>query len=253
MPGMSASECTWHPAAARLAIAEAEVHLWRSRLDHPPGNMAEWADTLSQDEHARAARFHYSRDRARFIAGRGQLRSILARYLGTTPEFVAFTYSPAGKPALARPFDKAMLEFNVAHSHDLVLIAVACQRSVGVDVEFLRPLADAEQIATRFFTPAEQSMLLREPPEVRATMFMRLWVCKEAYLKALGRGIVEGLSDVEVLFPAQASSSLIVPTGESTVSSSWTLQLLSPAPGYVAGLAVQGTGWTLTCWQAAEN
>ncbi len=100
---------------------------------------------LSSDELARAARFHFERDRTRFSVARAALREILAHYLGTSPAEIAFVYGDHGKPALAPPYGD--LRFNLSHSHDLALCAVARGSEVGVDVERIRELDDLEGMA----------------------------------------------------------------------------------------------------------
>ena len=122
-------------------LGEDEVHVWRIALDCGDGDSLR--SGLSSDELARAARFHFERDRTRFSVARAALREILAHYLGASPDEIAFVYGGHGKPALAPPHGD--LRFNLSHSHDVALCAVARGREVGVDVERIRELDDLEE------------------------------------------------------------------------------------------------------------
>ena len=115
---------------------------------------------LDAAELERAGRFRFPRDRDRFVVGRGLLRSLLGRYVGQAPAQLQFTYANAGKPLLR---DHA-LQFNLAHSGGLALLAVAGRRTVGVDVEQVRPSLDIMTIAERYFAAGEQAFLRRRLP-----------------------------------------------------------------------------------------
>jgi 4'-phosphopantetheinyl transferase len=142
-----------------------EVRCWSVRLDVAP---EAFYATLSADERSRAARFRFERDRRRFIVARGALRGLLGRLLGTAPSELQFVYNSFGKPALSP--ESGGLKFNLSHSADLALVAIATDREVGVDVEHLRP----------------------DEPRT----FFEEWTKQEAYVKARG----EGLSDGPVVF-----------------------------------------------------
>lgn len=121
----------WNPAPESPTLAPNEIHIWRVALDVTALEMRRLRRTLSADELARAARFHFHRDRRRFIAARGALRNLLAKYLKQAPSALRFSYGPWGKPSLLPPND---LRFNLSHSHDLALYAVS-GREVGIDLE----------------------------------------------------------------------------------------------------------------------
>lgn len=206
--------------------ARTEIHVWKIPLGLPAGAPAGTlprvleglARSLSSDERHRAARFRFERDRRRFLAARGALRDILAGYLGLDPGEVRFSYGPAGKPALA-PF----LGFNLSHSGDLALCAVAAGREVGVDLERVHPVRRLERIAARFFPLGERAALDRLPKPEKTEAFLRLWTRAEALYKVAGGR--RRFADC-----ARAA-------GPSDVFS------FTPAPGYVAALAAEGGDW----------
>ncbi len=229
-----------------------EVHLWCAVLDQPDVTVQKLAETLAPDERLRAERFHFERDRRRFIVGRGVLRTILGRYLRLEPNRLQFCYGPCGKPALAgmstRP--EGRLCFNLAHSQSLALYAVTYEREIGVDIEYIHAMPEAEQIATRFFSAQENAVLRLLPSQQKQEAFFNCWTRKEAYIKALGDGLAQPLAEFDVsLAPGEPASLRI--SGDAQAAARWSIQALTPASGYVAALAVKGHGWQLKCWQWA--
>jgi 4'-phosphopantetheinyl transferase len=229
----------WKLPPSELTLPHDEIHIWRASLDQLHSFLEQLGQTLSADERTRAERFHFARDRQRFIISRGLLRNILGRYMGIKPELLQFRSGPYGKLALAetRPFIEANpaltaewgnnpLQFNVSHSETLALYAFTRGREIGIDVEYVRPVAEAEQIAERYFSAPESNILRNLPPDTQDEQFLIYWTRKEAYLKACG----EGLTGLETMRSQLYNSS--VPTG-------WFIQQLRPAPGYVAALAIQ--------------
>ncbi len=217
-----------------------EAHLWRVDLD-AAGSEAAATDILSEDERARAARFHFERDRHRFIAGRAALRRILAAYLDRAPAALVFAVGRHGKPAL----ENLGLEFNLSHSGGCGLVAVTRGRRVGVDVERIRTDFACEDIARRFFAPAEVKTLATSAPDEYATAFFRCWTRKEAYVKARGDGLSLALDRFEVQLEAAATRAIASCLDDPSESSRWSLREIVPGPGYLGALVVEGDGWTL--------
>ncbi|MBW4493510.1 MAG: 4'-phosphopantetheinyl transferase superfamily protein [Oscillatoria princeps RMCB-10] len=238
----------WHPPPASLTLSLDEVHIWRASLDLPAELLAQLRATLSADEQRRADRFYFERDRHRFTAGRGILRNILSRYSGIEPALLEFGYSPRGKPALRSDSAGGNLNFNLSHSGGIALYAVTRHRLLGIDLEMLRPMPDAEKIAERFFSPLESAVLRNLPATDKQEAFFLCWTRKEAYLKAVGEGLT-GLDDVEVsLTPGEPAKVLSISGGVQDASR-WSLQHLTPAPDCVGAVAVEGHGFSLSCWE----
>lgn len=227
--------------------------MWRAALDQPASQLAQLAGLLAPDEQLRANRFHFERDRQRFIAGRAILRTILGRYLGCNGTELLFDYGPHGKPALAKPATEPPLYFNLAHSGGLAVVALAHQQEVGVDVEQIRPLADMEQIAQRFFAAAEQAALLALPVEQRQAAFFNGWTRKEAYLKALGDGLARPLDQFCVTLAPGDPVRLVSINGAGDDASHWLLESFNPALGYAAAVAVRGQTWRLNYWDWTQT
>lgn len=245
---MIACDVRWSPPPAEVALADGEIHVWCASLDQPAwcvGSLAEW---LSPDEATRAGRFCFERDRTRFIVGRGLLRAILGRYVDADPARLRFHYGPRGKPSLAGGHGGGALRFNLAHSDGVALYAVTRGREIGVDVERLRPIPDAEQIAARCFSPRENAVLCGLPAGARLQAFFNCWTRKEAYVKALGDGLAWPLDAFDVpLGPGGAAGSIRL-YGAPEVISRWAVRALEPAVGCVGAVAAEGHPWRLACW-----
>lgn len=158
---------------ARVALPEDEVHLWRVDVEAVGGDELRWQEVLSADELARAARFHFARDRQRFVASRAFLRRILAGYLEASPQGLSFSYSKKEKPSLGPAHAGSNVMFNVSHSGGIALLAFTRGREIGVDVEQVRHDSDLEAIARRFFSAHEQAQLATLPTEVKREAFFR--------------------------------------------------------------------------------
>lgn len=142
--------------------------------------------TLSRFEHERAARFVFERDRRRYLASHCALRQLLSTRIGTAAEQLVFDDGPFGKPALRNPPHCA---FNLSHSEDVAVVAMADQGEIGVDVEMLRPMPDAIELARENFSAAECAELAVTPAEHQSLAFLLGWTRKEACLKAIGSGL----------------------------------------------------------------
>jgi 4'-phosphopantetheinyl transferase len=221
----------WFPYRVPMAGPPAgdEIHLWRVRLDVPAPALAALAAMLTPDEQARAAHFLREQDRARFVVSRAALRAVLAGYGGLPPECCRFGYTPHGKPFLLGPPALTRLQFNLSHSDGLALVAVACDRPVGVDLERIRPEVDVPGVGRLVFSQAERHALDRVPGADRLAAFFDLWARKEAYLKCLGLGFSGSPGQVTV--------------GPAGAEGPCFLANLSPAPGYAAAVAAEG-GWS---------
>ena len=236
-----------------LRLESDEVHVWRARLGVNAAQRQALFQTLSADERARSARFHFPQDRERFVAARGILRALLARYLNADPSQLSFRYNPHGKPALAAFWDHAGIRFNLSHSEGLALYAVSRHREVGIDLEFIRPHLAQEPMAEGFFSPREVAMLRSLPAPIQPEAFFHCWTRKEAFLKALGQGLSISLDQFDVSLLPGEPAALLRTSWDPLAASRWSLQSLTPSPDYAAVLAVEGLEWQLHCWHWPEQ
>jgi 4'-phosphopantetheinyl transferase len=231
----------------QLKLDQHEIQVWRVDLNASADRIQQLKSILSADERARADRFHFDHHRDRFIVGRGILRTILSQYLNLPPNQLQFQYGSHGKPSLI-PISDPAVQFNLAHSDDLALVAIALQHPVGIDLEKIRVMPNVEQLSQRFFAAREHQVLCALPTTKQQTAFFRYWTCKEAYLKAIGSGLAHELNQIEI----DLSSTLAQLHPLDRVTETWSLWELDPAPNYAAALVAKGCDWQLTYWQWSE-
>ncbi len=226
--------------ATPLSVADDAVEVVQLRLDAENARTADLAACLSDAERARAGRFVFERDRRRFIVGRARLRELLASRLRTRPDRVELDNGPRGKPRLAGSFAESDLRFNLSHCGDVALFAFSRGREIGVDVEAVREMRDADAIAARFFSPRENQSYLALAPRDRALGFFNCWTRKEAFIKALGEGLHYPLAGFDVsLAPGEPARILRIGDAPDH-DGAWRLESLAPASGMVAAVVVQG-------------
>lgn len=240
----------WAKPPLTLNLERDEIHVWRAALNLPEVAIERLCGFLASDELDRMKRYSTSTARARFVAGRGILRAILSRYIGISPEQIRFGYGFYGKPflALPQPDEAQSFNFNLSHSSDLALIAVARSRKVGVDVERLQPELAYERLARRFFTHSEQHSIFAKPPGLQLYAFYQIWTLKEAFLKAKGDGLSQSLEKFGVDLRSRQDVNSVGQT-HTQFMEGWSLLPLSPGSSYVASLAIAGRDWKLSCWQ----
>jgi 4'-phosphopantetheinyl transferase len=210
------------------------VEVWSADLGRDP---APFESLLSGDEVERANSFYFPRDRRRFVIGRGIVRTLLGEYVGRAPSGLVFSYGPHGRP------DLDGIAFNVSHSGDRAVLAVASGGDVGVDIEELRPEPAEEQVAERFFSPSEVVELRALPADQQPRAFLSCWTRKEAFIKALGDGLSLALDSFDVTLRPGEPPALTRTAWSSSEPARWRVRdLSSHFPGYVAALATRGTG-----------
>lgn len=242
----------WESPPADLALSSDDVHIWRASLDLPASRVQGLQYTLAADELKRAERLHFQKDRAHFLVARGLLRAVLGRYLDMDPSQVCFWYNFYGKPFLAASPGRYTLNFSLSHSHGLALYAVTRGRKIGIDLERIHTDFACEQIAERFFSPRENTVLRALPANMKHEAFFTCWTRKEAYIKAKGEGLSLPLDQFDVSLAPGGPATLLNSRWDPQETSRWSIQELFPGPSYVAALAVEGHGWRLTRWQWPE-
>ncbi|WP_456381136.1 4'-phosphopantetheinyl transferase family protein [Thiolapillus sp.] len=173
-----------HSFAAANTLTTGEVHIWRFPLDlEPPAG----AKLLSPAEKQQLAWIQRPLAARRYQNTRFHLRSILASYLATEPAMLEFAITPGGKPRL----EHSLLQFNLSHSHELGLLAISARHPVGVDLEKIRGLKYAPNIARRLFPKEVQKQLSGMDGNNQQLLFFQQWTAMEARQKTLGRGIFD--------------------------------------------------------------
>ena len=230
------------PAPASGPPPEGCIDVWLIELD---AEVAEADNILSRDENARAARFHFDRDRRRFTAAHVALRRILGGQLDRDPAELRFGAEPRGKPFLA---DHHQLHFNLSHSGERALLGVTGIAPLGVDIEAHRELGDLDALARRFFAAGECASLDGLTEELRHEAFFRCWTRKEAYIKALGHGLSHPLDSFEVSIARDESARFLSFDDPAELARGWALSDLAPGRGYEGALAIAAPHDELRLW-----
>jgi 4'-phosphopantetheinyl transferase len=225
--------CLLEPPVPELTSSM--IHIWEFPLTHRESDFDNHATLLSEDEHTRASRFHFERDARRFTLARASVRSILGRYTGIDSRDLRFDYSRYGKPSLSDVDPD--IRFNVSHSADVAMLAVALGAEVGVDLEKIRTDVETDKLAERFFSPQERESLGAIPNQCRVPAFFRCWTCKEAFLKAEGLGLSRSLESFDVEVNPERPARLLSTRPNPEDAGRWSLDDLPTQPDYAAALA----------------
>lgn len=225
------------------------VHIWRVSLNKPGKTVADCEAILTQDEIKRADRFHFDRDRRRYIVKQASLRIILGEfYLDCEPRSLKFGTSQYGKPYLTGDCDGENLCFNMSDSNELALIAFTSNSKVGIDVEFMRAVPDASEIAARSFSKAENIAFQALPQAKKQEAFFNCWTRKEAFIKAIGKGLSDPLDRFEVSLEPGKTVRLISIKGDPQKADEWSLISMTPEQGYLGALAIKKKNVSVTYW-----
>ena len=203
----------WARPDATYLLPRDEVHVWRAKLEWPAECIVQWYQILSLDERERSDKFHFPADRRRHIIGRALSRILIARCLGINAINVSFKCGARGKPCLASDPCKTSRKFNISHSGDYVLVALAYGRDLGVDIERIRKDFDPDVIAERFFSKCERRSLAALPQSAKHNAFFACWTRKEAYVKARGDGLNLPLEEFDVAFLPEQEARLLATRG----------------------------------------
>ncbi len=174
------------------------VHVWRIFFPQLGRYVNHLESVISDEEVVWAQRLKLPENRSVFILSKGLLRTLIENYTGIRADRVEFCHSAWGKPRLSQDMGIDNFEFSVAHSRDGMILAFGKYLSVGVDLEYVDKNYPVMKIATRFFTPKESEVLREVDPDRLQELFFEMWVRKEAFLKAIGRGLSLPLDSFEV-------------------------------------------------------
>jgi len=226
----------WQTGPVNPMLPHQELHIWRVAINETDASVVAHArGVLSLDEITRADRFVVEAPRRRFTLARAAMRSILARYTRTDPNQLVFATGHHGKPYL----ENSGIRFNLSHSENIALLAVARDAEVGVDIEHMNPKRTTDDIAARFFSPAEQTELDRYAGTERSSAFFRGWSRKEAVIKALGEGLACPLDSFDVSL-VETEARLIALRRDNTDVSVWNMFAIHASPDYAAAAAIIG-------------
>ncbi len=219
------------------------ILVWMAHVSAARESLPFLEPCLDSHDLERAARFRMPEDRARFVLGRGLLRNFLGRYFQQTPESIELAYTARGRPILPQ---EETVQFSISHTHDLVAVALTAQAKVGIDLEHRHAAVDPDELAARIFSEKDLQAFQALAPHERLTAFLRAWTGKEAYLKARGEGIAEGLPEVSVSFRPEEAP-FLADTRDESAARTWRLHPLPVPADYIGSLACEDANKLLEC------
>jgi len=191
---------------------------------------------VSEDEFTRSERFHFERDREVYIAAHAACRGLLSYCMGGSPKDWRFSVEEHGKPELICPPGGPKLRVNISHTRGLAAVALTVDHDIGVDVEWLQRSTETDKLAERVFAPRERRTLAAAPEPRKIETFLTFWTLKEAYVKAIGKGLSQPLDAFSFDL-----DSLRIHFDDRLVDdpSKWYFERYSPGPEHLMALAVR--------------
>jgi len=173
------------PATATIQLAENEIHVWTLNPKLIIENETLRA-LLSSAEREKVDRYRLASSQHTALITRAFIRLLLSQYAPSPPQTWQFTVGKMGKPEIEH--NRLGLRFNLSHNDELIVCAICLNNDIGCDIENLSRKISVNAIAKRFFSEQEAQRIKADP-----TRFFEYWTLKEAFVKATGLGISQGL------------------------------------------------------------
>jgi 4'-phosphopantetheinyl transferase len=227
-----------------LIADNSRIDLWCTYISdiHDAGLWPRYDALLSAHERAKQARFRLARDQRRYLVTRALVRTVLSRYRAVRPEDWGFSAGPRGRPHISAPQLEPALEFNIAHSADLVMLGVTSGAALGVDVESVATRDVDIEGLDRYFAAEESAALLALPAAERRRRFFELWTLKESYIKARGMGLAIALDAFRFELPGERGLTLHMRPQLHDSPRHWRLWQLTLRPDYLAAVCAARSG-----------
>lgn len=219
-------------------LGPSDVHAWCRATRMLAGPDEADLEVLSNDERLRLGRFIHAEDRRDFAAAHAMVRRALSRYDGRSPAAWRFLVERSGKPYLAPDTVGAAFTTNLSHTRGFVAAVVGRTARVGVDVQAIDTAVDWSTVAQRFFTSDEVADLVNMASEEQAIRFVETWTLKEAWFKANGQGIGEGLDRIGIRLGENGCITAQVRSPYE--GRQWTLGLFAPVPTIRMAVCAEG-------------
>ncbi len=216
------------------------IHLWVCFYNEVEDEtlLDRYFSLLSPDEVQQRNRFQFEDDKKRYLLTRASLRTLLSKYAPVPPMSWCFEKSSQGKPYISESHgEAAKIQFNITHTENLIVIALANSCRLGIDVENHKSRDASIEVAKRFFAPREFRDIQACEESTRQKRFFEYWTFKESYLKAQGMGIHHALDKAAFRFPDSRGVELICDGGDE--SERWGFWQFSLRDEYTIALCVE--------------
>jgi 4'-phosphopantetheinyl transferase len=211
-------------------IKDNEVHIYLTKPEEvDPSLLSKYKKLLCQDEHKRHDRFKFQKLKTNFLITRALARTTLAEYLGCNPNDLTFGTNSYGKPSLEG------ISFNLSHTDGLIALGVMKNQLFGIDTENLDRKITEKNIAKRFFAEPEYQEIMECTGIERKLKFLQFWTLKEAYIKAVGKGMAIPL---DKFYFKIIDDEIKIQTEED--SKNWQFQMFEFQKSHLISIASEG-------------
>jgi 4'-phosphopantetheinyl transferase len=226
-------------AAPLISLPAGDIHLWFCfHGDSSSAKLTEACRTLlTPEDQSKHDRFHFARDRHRYLLTRTLVRSVLSRYAPVQAPAWRFAEGRFGRPRIEAPIveEACGLDFNLSHTNGLIVMALARDIDLGVDAENVGRKA-ALEVADHFFSPSEAAALSALQPSLQAERFFELWTLKESYIKARGMGLQIPLDSFSFALDDSEGIEFALADPRDRTAQRWHFWQLQPTPEHLVAV-----------------
>jgi 4'-phosphopantetheinyl transferase len=201
-------------------LNDKNIDIWYFDVSSFISKIDDFFDIIDAQEKKAAKQFVFEKDYKLYVASHGILRILLGNYLKQQPKSVIYKYNDFGKPFV----EFSDIQFNLSHNSTKILIGITLNYNIGVDVEFVKEMHDHDSIVRRFFSKKEQEEFFEYLKEQRNQIFYLGWTRKEAFIKALGKGLSFPLKDFDVTLSPEKKSEILSIFGNKELAKTWNLE-----------------------------
>lgn len=201
-------------------------------------------------------KFRFPDHRHTYLVSHLLLRTTLSRYSALLPNTWRFISNDHGKPRIDPGAGPAELCFSLSHTKGLCAVAVTKKGEIGVDVEQADRPVRAGELGRRFFSPEENAALKKLPASRLREQFLLYWTLKEAYIKALGKGLSHPLDSFSLHLEGERPYRIGLSAEKPQAPEGWRFALLAPRPRSVAAICVaaaENNTMELSCFLALPS
>jgi 4'-phosphopantetheinyl transferase len=227
-----------------IPLSSGEIHLWLTCHDQVTEHgLRSCRELLDAAERSQEPRFHFARDRRRYVVTRALVRTVLSHYVPIVPQEWAFSTNAYGRPQVDNPAARdAALSFNISHTNNLIVLGITRGRALGVDVENIFSREASIDVADRFFAPEESAALAVAPPDEQPYRFFEYWTFKESYIKARGMGLSLPLDKFSFRYPDDHTVAITIDSELADDAARWQFWQFRPAPEYLVAVCAETAG-----------
>lgn len=200
-------------------VDQPEIKLWHGDIAATEVNYRRYWRLLDPAEQQHAIAIKNEQLHKRYVEIHAQLRIVLGDVTNSAPEQLRIHKTEYGKPYLP---DYSELAFNLSHTGNKVVVAIAHNCELGVDIEQCKPRKNLAALVDKCLSEEEKSYWRQLPEAQQTSAFYCFWTRKEGFVKATGRGIALGLKQC-VINPENPNELLRIPDGYGEASE-WLIQ-----------------------------